>query len=128
MPKFDYLFLLENTYLQLIEIKRTDLPEDADMAEKCKWLRIEKKTLEISQLDFAAMDSSDQVEERYFEQGYLKFNSTSGTFIEKYNSAQHPLDRRMEFKIPTALENAITDFLSLAPTLRIREFEKKTNL
>jgi hypothetical protein len=58
------------------------------------------------------MDSSGEIEERYFEQGYLKFNHTTGTFIEKYNSAQHPLDRRMEWKLSSALENAIIDFLT----------------
>ncbi len=37
------------------------------------------------------MDRSDNIEERYFEEGYLKFNLTSGTFIEKFNLAQHQL-------------------------------------
>lgn len=98
--------------MQILEIKRTDLPEDAEISEKFKWLKFDKETNEISQLDFSSMDSSTEIEERYFEQGYLKFNNTTGTFIEKYNSAQHPLDRRMEFRISTILHNSILDFLS----------------
>ena len=116
MPKFECLFFLENFYLQLIEVKRIDLPEDADISEKFKWLWIDKETIQISPLNFTAMDSAGEIEERYFEEGYLKFNNSTGTFIEKYNSAQHPLDRRMDFRIGTALENAITEFLQ-NPTL-----------
>lgn len=111
MPKFECLFFLENIYLQIIELKRTSLPAEAELSDKFKWLLIDKETLEITQLNFASMDCSGEIEERYFEQGYLKFNSTTGTFIEKYNSAQHPLDRRLDFRISTALENAILEYL-----------------
>ncbi|KQB98612.1 hypothetical protein [Pedobacter sp. Hv1] len=111
MPQFDCIFFLENVYLQIIEVKRNDLASDADISEKFKWLRIEKETLQITPLNFASMDSSGDIEERYFLEGYLKFNSSTGTFIEKYNSAQHHLDRRIDFKIQTALANRITDFL-----------------
>ena len=113
MPRFECLFFLENFYLQIIEVKRTDLPESVEASEKFKWLRIDKKTMQISQLHFASMDSSGEIEERYFSEGYLKFNSATGTFIEKYNSAQHPLDRITDFRISSSLENAISDFLSL---------------
>ncbi len=93
--------------MQVIEVRRTDLPEDADIAERFKWLRIERETMQVSQLDLASIDSSGEIEERYFNQGYLKFNGTIGTFIEKYNSAQHPLNRRLDFKSSTVLEHAI---------------------
>jgi len=111
MSKFECLFFLENADLQLIEVKRTDLPEDAHVAEKFRWLRIEKETMEISSLHFASMDSSAEIQERYFQEGYLKFNETSGTFIEKFNSAQHPLDRKLDLQLSTPLENAIAAFL-----------------
>lgn len=111
MPIFECLYFLENPTVQLIEIKRTDLAGDVEVSQKFKWLRIDKETMKISALDFSSMDSSGEIEERYFEQGYLKFNQAMGTFIEKYNSAQHPLDRRLDWKFPTALENAISDFL-----------------
>lgn len=112
MLRFDCLYFLENFSMIIIEIKRTDLSEDAEIGEKFKWLKFDKETNEISELNFSSMDSSEEIEERYFEQGYLKFNNTTGTFIEKYNSAQHPLDRRIEFRMSTLLHNSILDFLS----------------
>jgi hypothetical protein len=112
MPKFECLYFLENPAIQLIEIKRSDLANDAEISQKFRWLRIDKERMRVTSLDFSAMDSSGEIEERYFEQGYLKFNQTTGTFIEKYNSAQHPLDRRIEWKLSSALENAIIDFLT----------------
>jgi len=112
MPNFKCLYFLENFYLQIIEIKRVDLPEDAEIAEKFKWLTIDKESMSVTQLHFKSMDSSGEIEERYFEEGYLKFNSSIGTFIEKYNSAQHPLNRQIDFKLSTAVENAITTFLA----------------
>jgi hypothetical protein len=112
MPKFECLYFLENPSIQLIEIKRNDLSSDAEISQKFRWLRINKESMQVSMLEFSSMDSSGEIEERYFQQGYLKFNLTTGTFIEKYNSAQHPLDRRLEWKLSSALENAISDFLA----------------
>lgn len=112
MPQFECLFFLENSLLYIVEIKRTDLAEDADIAEKFKWLIINKDTLAIKELHFNSMDSSGEIEERYFQEGYLKFNTTTGTFIEKYNSAQHPLDRRLDFRLQDALVNSIALSLS----------------
>ncbi|RZL18210.1 MAG: hypothetical protein EOO96_27965 [Pedobacter sp.] len=112
MPQFECLFFLENSLLYIVEIKRTDLAEDADIAEKFKWLIINKDTLAIKELHFNSMDSSGEIEERYFQEGYLKFNATTGTFIEKYNSAQHPLDRRLDFRLQDALVNSIALSLS----------------
>ena len=116
MANFQCLYFLENFNLWIIELKRLDLPEDAATGDKFKWLLIDKQTLKISPMDFSSMDSSQQIEERFFQQGYLKFNDSTGTFIEKYNSAQHPLDRRKDFKISTALENAIIEFLTTPST------------
>lgn len=88
---FEYLYVLESEGLYLAEIKRNDLGEYAAIGEKFQWLRVEKKTWEISKLTFRSMDSSEEIEERYFEEGFLKFNLENGTYIEKYNSAQHAL-------------------------------------
>ncbi|WP_316767496.1 hypothetical protein [Pedobacter frigiditerrae] len=103
---------MENFYLYILEIKRTDLPKDAGAEAIFKWLMVDKETLTITPLSFSSMDSAGEIEERYFEEGYLKFNNSIGTFIEKYNSAQHPLDRRLEWKIPTPLSNSITEMMA----------------
>ncbi|MDQ8053238.1 MAG: hypothetical protein REI78_09435 [Pedobacter sp.] len=115
MPVFETIYFLENFYLYIIEVKINGLPENADASEKFKWLRIDKETLEITGLTFRSMDSGAELEERYFEEGFLKFNQDIGTYIEKYNSAQHPLDNRKDFKVPTLLYNAIEAYLKGNP-------------
>jgi hypothetical protein len=112
MSNFECLYFLENFYLYILEIKRTDFPKDAPVETIYKWLMIDKETLTITPLSFNSMDAAGEIEERFFEEGYLKFNNNIGTFIEKYNSAQHPLDRRLEWKITTSLSNAITEMLA----------------
>lgn len=111
MHSFEYLYLLSNPYLHIIEVKRVDLPDTASAQQKFLWLKIDAKTLEVSQLDFRSMDSAGAVEERYFEQGYLKFNEQAGTFIEKYNSAQHPLQRLGTQDLHQRIQQAITTFI-----------------
>jgi len=115
MPGFECIFFLEHAYLYIIEVRRTGLPENAEISDRFKWLRIEKETMRVSELRFASTDSSGEIEERYFSEGYLKFSGTTGTFIEKYNSAQHPLDRRTDFRLPAVLGNAVTGFLRTGP-------------
>ncbi|RZL33640.1 MAG: hypothetical protein EOP00_32650 [Pedobacter sp.] len=109
---FECLYFLESPELYLLEIKRNDLNEYAAIAEKYQWLRIDKSSLEISRLSFRSMDSSKDVEERFFEEGFLKFNSTTGTFIEKYNSAQHSLENISRQEIPSKVLDSIYNMLS----------------
>lgn len=109
---FECLFLLESDELYLVEIKRNDLNEYAVVGEKYQWLRIEKATLEISKLSFRAMDSSKDVEERFFEEGFLKFTTETGMYIEKYNSAQHSLINNTQQEVPAAVLHAVYLMLS----------------
>lgn len=114
-PKFDCLYFLDNTAVFIIEIKRTDLAEDEDPAVLYEWMMIDKSTLNISPLSFRAMDSSAQVEERFFEEGYLKFNQEVGTFIEKFNSAQHQLINRKDTELSDLLQMSIENYLTVKP-------------
>ncbi|MHA4895324.1 hypothetical protein ACXZ1K_11265 [Pedobacter sp. PWIIR3] len=88
---FNCLYLLENGSISILEIKQTDLPVQAPKSDIYKWLCVDRASGKVVQLTFNSMDASGDIEERYFEQGYLKFNSETGTFIEKFNSAQHKL-------------------------------------
>ncbi|WP_147273638.1 hypothetical protein [Pedobacter chinensis] len=112
MPTFECLYFLDNFYLAIVEVKRNGLAESATAAEKFHWIRYDRETRTIVPLAFRSMDSAGEVEERYFEQGYLKFNAAIGTFIEKYNSAQHPLNRISCSELPEEISSAITDYLS----------------
>lgn len=111
-PVFKILYHLENGTHHILEIKRTDLDTaTADLSDVFKWLYIDKESLTINQLWFKSMDSSGHVEERFFEQGYLKFNSKEGTFIEKFNSAQHQLINKSNEKPAAELRDAIEEYL-----------------
>lgn len=111
MHSFECLYLLSNPHFHIIEVKRIDLPDTASAEQKFLWLKIDTKTLDVSQLNFRSMDSAGTVEERYFEQGYLKFNDQTGTFIEKYNSAQHPLHRLGLQNLEQRIQQAIASFI-----------------
>lgn len=111
-PAFKSLYHLENGTHHILEIKRTDLESDADVSDVHKWMYIDKASLTINQLWFSSMDAASGVEERYFDQGYLKFNASEGTFIEKFNSAQHQLINKGKEKLPPPLTVAIEKYLS----------------
>ena len=93
LPKFAIKHLFENTSHIIVEIKITSLQSE-DASEDFQWLYLEKKSKALIKLWLKSSDSSPAVEERYFEQGYLKFNSQQATFIEKFNSAQYTLERK----------------------------------
>lgn len=114
MTDFDFVYVLENPVIYIVEIKYQDHPENALPSLQYQWLRINKHDLAVSFLHFEMMDSSDKVEERYFSEGFLKFNEHEGTYIEKFNKAQHMLH-----VCPSTahelnhLKQAIGDFLTL---------------
>ncbi|WP_443943916.1 hypothetical protein ACJVDH_13405 [Pedobacter sp. AW1-32] len=111
---YEILYLFESPNLAITEIKRLDLAADADISDVYHWLYLDKKTGELLKLWFRSMDSSMEIEERYFEQGYLKFNHNKATFIEKYNSAQHNLDKRENNDASAAILASIHHYLGLS--------------
>lgn len=110
-PAFTCIYFLENTDTYILEIKRNDLPQDEDISKIYQWMRVSKDFQQASPLTFRSMDSSLEVEERYFEEGFLKFNRNDGTFIEKYNSAQHKLEAKSSHEIPNELTEVINNYL-----------------
>jgi len=109
--KYKTLFLFENQELVITEIKRLDLPETASLNEVFHWLYFEKESNSLIKLWFRSMDSSNEIEERFFEQGYLKFNSTEATYIEKYNSSQHKLKNCGKDFIISDVQTSIEEYL-----------------
>ncbi|RZL59179.1 MAG: hypothetical protein EOO93_16040 [Pedobacter sp.] len=109
--KYKTLFLFENQELVITEIKRLDLPETASLNDVFHWLYFEKESNSLIKLWFRSMDSSNEIEERFFEQGYLKFNSTEVTYIEKYNSSQHKLKNCSKEAISGDIKTSIEDYL-----------------
>lgn len=109
---FSCLYFLENEKHVIVEIKRTDLEEDADLGDIFLWMVLNKNSHQIQNLTFRSMDSSGEVQERFFEQGYLKFNNENGTYIEKFNSGQHRLENKTGIALPTEIANIITIYLA----------------
>ncbi|MEQ7802218.1 hypothetical protein ABDJ41_20650 [Pedobacter sp. ASV1-7] len=110
-PDFTCLYFLENEKHAVIEIKRYDLDEKADIGDVYLWLILEKTSGNIQKLAFRSMDSSGEVQERYFDQGYLKFNNQNGTYIEKFNSGQHQLENKTGHILSTEITKALTSYL-----------------
>ncbi|SMD14568.1 hypothetical protein [Pedobacter nyackensis] len=110
-PALKCLYYLENSEHCILEIKRTDLADNADLSEIFRWLFLDKKTQEIQSLTFRSMDSSGEVQERFFEQGYLKFNDHTATYIEKFNSAQHQLENHTGTPLPPEILDILTAYL-----------------
>lgn len=111
-PNFTCLYFLENEKHTLLEIKRKDLDEKADISDVYLWLMVEKSSSYIEKLIFRSMDSSGEIQERFFEQGYLKFNEQSGTYIEKFNSAQYQLENKSGQSLPSTIIQALTAYLN----------------
>ncbi|MHA4895866.1 hypothetical protein ACXZ1K_14020 [Pedobacter sp. PWIIR3] len=111
-PAFKCLRYLENGTLSILEIKRTDLSSDAEVNDVYKWLQVDKFSFRVSQLSVGFVDSSGYVEERFFDTGYLKFNPEQGTFIEKFNSAQHSLRNHSGNDLPVEMQGAIEAYLN----------------
>ncbi|GAA3964304.1 hypothetical protein GCM10022246_16840 [Pedobacter ginsengiterrae] len=111
LPKFKTLYFFENTDIIIMEIQRMDLADHADASELYHWLFLDKLSDSLVKLWFRSMDTSTEIQERYFEQGYLKFNSLDATYIEKYNSAQHKLTNFSERPLLPELEIVIENYL-----------------
>ncbi|RZK43185.1 MAG: hypothetical protein EOO90_04265 [Pedobacter sp.] len=108
---FTCIYFLENTDTYILEIKTNNLKPEGGISNVNQWMRVSKDFKQTSPLTCRFKDSSVEVEERYFEEGFLKFNRNNGTFIEKYNSAQHQLEAKDITSVPKGLTEAIHNFL-----------------
>ncbi|MES2455390.1 MAG: hypothetical protein V4594_07615 [Bacteroidota bacterium] len=104
LTDFECRYFLDNTALCVIEIKNKQISQ---------WLLINKTTLNIKPLVFNSMDTSGEMEEMFFDLGYLKFDPVKGIFIEKFNSGQHPLENRNCKDIPKEYVDAISQFAAV---------------
>ena len=103
-------YLLESKGFFILAVKGTEsFPREFGIGYQ--WLLVNKFSQKITSLTVSYVDSSSEVEERFFEEGYLKFNHNNGTFIEKYNSAQHNLQHVHLVEIPNSIYQAVAEFL-----------------
>jgi len=76
---YKILFFLENEQFIIAEVKRTDL-SDLPKDQKYHWVIFDKANYFIEKLSFVSMNSSENLQERTFKQGELKFNEFQGVF------------------------------------------------
>ncbi len=73
------LFHFAKSDLDILEIKRLDLPETADKADLFHWLQIPQNG-PAQKLTFVSMNSENDHDSREFEQGSLSFNKSEARF------------------------------------------------
>ncbi|MCF0055210.1 hypothetical protein [Dyadobacter sp. CY356] len=95
-----------------MEIKRTDLPPEATKSDIYKWLLFENDKLSITELTFLALDSSNFKEVRFFQQGYLSFDSDQAIYIRESSSVQNILHTKDCNQLPSELVSAVQHALS----------------
>jgi hypothetical protein len=112
MINFECLYFLDTRQLCIIEVKLTNLPANAEKKDQYQWLLINKTGLDVKELQFKSMDSSHEIEERFFDLGYLKFNTQKGVYISKEPSAQHLLENVSCEEVPTGMMEVIARHLN----------------
>ncbi|WP_113653122.1 hypothetical protein [Pedobacter namyangjuensis] len=93
MPSYECILFLDSELLSIIELKFISVGGSTGTYAN-RWFSINKATNELCPLALRSIDSSHEIRECYFDQGFLKYSSTSGTYIEKFNSGQHSLEHR----------------------------------
>jgi len=90
---FDVLFNLSNENFTVVEVKRTDLPDDAVKSDVFSWFHIDIANNKIDQLSFLSMREEEVQDKtmniRIFEDAELRFDKMFGRFIS--NSHEHIL-------------------------------------
>jgi len=105
---FDCHEFFDNTNLAILEIS---LQEDEDNKRRYEWLLISKETLSVKKMQLKTRDGSSWVQERFFDLGFLKYDSKSGVFIEAAAKDLHHLEHKGCEDIPKAYLSAVNSYL-----------------
>ncbi|TCC99916.1 hypothetical protein [Pedobacter psychroterrae] len=100
---------LDNTNLAILEIS---LQENDGNERRYEWLLIGKENLCIERMLLKTRDSSSSVQERFFDLGFLKYDSQSGVFIEAAAKDLHHLEHKGCDDIPQEYLSAVTGYLT----------------
>jgi hypothetical protein len=73
---------------------------------------INKTGLDVKELEFKSMNSSNQIEERFFDLGYLKFDTQKGVYISKEPTTPYALENNNPEQVPTQIMEATTWYLN----------------
>ena len=109
--EYKVIHLFENPDLIIMKINPKEFPLATETWDMYHWLYFDKLSGCLLKLWFHSSDSSTEIEERYFEQGYLKFSETEATFIEKFNSSQHKLVNYSRRPVSPEVQELIDGYL-----------------
>lgn len=109
---FECLSFLDTEQMCIIEIKLTNPSACALHAKRNQWLLISKDSQQVRELHFSSMDSSHEIEERFFDLGYLKFDSKKGIYISKEPTAIHPIENTSCEEVPNTIMETIAKYLN----------------
>lgn len=79
------------------------MPSDAIKSDIYKWMLVDKNNLHITPLEFLSMTSAGPIEERFFRQGYLSFDSDQAVYIRESSSVQNILRRKEIDDLPESI-------------------------
>lgn len=71
--------------------------------------------MSIKSMSLKSRDDSYEVQERYFNLGYLKYNPKEGIFIEVANTGQHPLQTKSAEVVPMPYLHAVQTYMERFP-------------
>ena len=107
---FDCLCFLDNQNICIMQISRP-VKTAVGYQKNDEWLLLQKTDMSIKSMSLKSRDDSYEVQERYFNLGYLKYNPKEGIFIEMANTGQHPLQTRDCEIIPAPYLNAVKNYM-----------------
>lgn len=82
-PELEILYSFENEMMSITELKKTALDSHCPPELKYFWLLYDKKSMNLTRLDFKSSHSKESQQFRVFKQGHLKFDSTGAVFEAK---------------------------------------------
>lgn len=97
-------YLFENDERYIMEIT------NKGSFQENSWLVYQKLSKSFTPLTFKFMDYSSFVEERFFDEGFLKVNSETVTFIEKVSRKIETLKNLNSESFPEFLLNELNQF------------------
>ncbi len=108
------LFYFMNEEVSVIEVKRTDIPEDSDKDKMYHWLKYTQGSKKIERLRFRSMSSEvvngNNINIRAFADGELRFDKDFAKFLHCNDG--HLIMNRPVQDIPDELSGQINSFLS----------------
>lgn len=91
MPRFECLYAFSHPDIDVIEIKRLDLPEGSDVSKIYHWLALDNTSNAIWPLEFKAMTKAHDGETRTFSNGSIAFDEVLGKF--QFQNKEYTLKR-----------------------------------